>query len=137
MSCWEIAKECFTVHDKVFSTRPSTLASRLLGYKNAMFGFGPCGPYWGEMHKIVTIELLSNHRLDMLKHVRTLEVKTAFRELLNLWVRKGCAETGVLVDLKQWFGDLMLNITLRIVAGKRFCGAGADCEDGEVQSFEK
>lgn len=64
-----------------------------------LFGFGPYGPYWHEMRKIVTIELLSNHRLDMLKHVRTLEVKTAFRELFNLWVRKGCAETGVLVDM--------------------------------------
>ena len=84
MSYWEIAKECFTVHEKVFSTRPSTLASRLLGYNNAMFGFGPYGPYWREMRKIVTIELLSNHRLDMLKHVRTLEVKTAFRELFDL-----------------------------------------------------
>ena len=84
LSYWEIAKECFNVHEKVFSTRPSTLASRLLGYNNAMFGFGPYGPYWREKRKIVTIELLSNHRLDMLKHVRTLEVKTAFRELFNL-----------------------------------------------------
>lgn len=41
------------------------------------------------------------------------------------------------MDMKQWFGDLMLNVTLRMVAGKRFYGAGADCEEGEVQSFEK
>ncbi|GMY11647.1 Cytochrome P450 82A3 [Fagus crenata] len=38
-----------------------------------------------EMRKIVTIELLSNHRLDMLKHIRTLEVKAAIRELFKLW----------------------------------------------------
>ncbi|GMY11650.1 Cytochrome P450 82A3 [Fagus crenata] len=107
LSCWEMAKECFTVHDKVFSTRPSTLASRLLGYNNAMFGFAPYGPYWREMRKIVTIELLSNHRLDMLKHIRTLEVKAAIRELFKM------------------------------VAGKRFFGAGADCGEAEVQSFEK
>jgi hypothetical protein len=137
LSCWEMAKECFTVHDKVFSTRPSTLASRLLGYNNAMFGFAPYGPYWREMRKIVTIELLSNHRLDMLKHIRTLEVKAAIRELFKLWVRKGCGETGVLVDMKQWFGDSMHNVILRMVAGKRFFGAGADCGEGEVQSFEK
>lgn len=31
----------------------------------------------------------------------------------------------------------MLNVTLRMVAGKRFHGAGVDCEEGEVQSFEK
>lgn len=37
LSCWETAKECFTVHDKVFSTRPSIVASRLLGYENACY----------------------------------------------------------------------------------------------------
>ncbi|GMY11645.1 Cytochrome P450 82A3 [Fagus crenata] len=64
-------------------------------------------------------------------------VKAAIRELFKLWVRKGCGETGVLVDMKQWFGDSMHNVILRMVAGKRFFGAGADCGEAEVQSFEK
>jgi hypothetical protein len=38
--------------------------------------------------------------------------------------------------MKHWFGDLMLNVFLRMVAGKQCCGGGADCEEGEVQSFE-
>lgn len=63
---WEMAKECFTVHDKVFSTRPTITASKLLGYDCAMFGFAPYGPYWCELRKIATIDLLSNHRLEYL-----------------------------------------------------------------------
>lgn len=134
LSSWEMAKECFTVHDKVFSTRPSILASRLLGY--AMFGFAPYGPYWREMRKITTIELLSNHRLDMLKHKRSSGVENAITELFMLWVRKGCAETGVLVDMKHWFRDLMHKVFFRMVAGKRHHEAGADCEESEVQNFQ-
>ncbi|XP_059456444.1 cytochrome P450 CYP82D47-like [Corylus avellana] len=136
LSCWEMAKECFTVHDKIFSTRPTILASRVLGYENAMFGFAPYGPFWREMRKITTIELLSTHRLDMLKQKRSSQVEAAIRELFELCVGKGCAETGVLVEMKHWFGDLMLNVFLRMVAGKQCCVGGADCEEGEVQSFE-
>ncbi|KAK9039687.1 hypothetical protein V6N11_014881 [Hibiscus sabdariffa] len=61
----EMAKELLTVHDKAFATRPSLSASKLLGYNYAMFGFAPYGDYWREIRKITTLELLSNHRLDM------------------------------------------------------------------------
>ncbi|KAK8608669.1 hypothetical protein V6N13_024083 [Hibiscus sabdariffa] len=72
VSSWEMAKECFTVHDKVFSTRPNTVASRLLTYDSAMFGFAPYEPYWREMRKIATVELLSSNRI----------VKTRVKNLL-------------------------------------------------------
>ncbi|KAE8695352.1 Nuclear matrix constituent protein 1-like protein, putative isoform 1 [Hibiscus syriacus] len=61
----EMAKELSTVHDKAFATRPSLSALKLLGFDYAMFGFAPYGDDWREMRKITTLELLSNHRLDM------------------------------------------------------------------------
>lgn len=137
LSGWEMARECFTVHDKVFSTRPSIAASKLLGYDYAMFGFAPYGSYWREMRKIATIELLSNHRLDMLKHILTSEVKTVIKELYKLWVSKGSAESGVLVDMKQWFGELTHNIALRMVGGKRYFGANADFDEDEAHRYQK
>ncbi|XVF59522.1 hypothetical protein PTKIN_Ptkin07bG0282700 [Pterospermum kingtungense] len=73
LSSWEMVKECFTVHDKVFSDRAIIAASKHLGYDFAMFGFTPCGSYWREMRKIAIIELLSNHRSDLLKHIRASE----------------------------------------------------------------
>ncbi|XP_015890088.3 cytochrome P450 CYP82D47-like [Ziziphus jujuba] len=133
LNSWEIARECFTIHDRAFSNRPSITASKLLGYDYAMFGFAPYGPYWREMRKIATIELLSNHRLDMLKHIRESEVQIMIKELYNMWISKGSAGGRVLVDMKQWFGDLTHNIALRIVGGKRYFGVGADFEEEEAR----
>ncbi|KAJ0096883.1 hypothetical protein Patl1_28808 [Pistacia atlantica] len=137
LSSWETVKECFTVHDRVFSTRPSIAASKLLGYDFAMFGFAPYGSYWREMRKIAMIELLSNHRIDMLRHIRDAEVKTAIGELYKIWVSKGSADSGIMVDMKQWFGDLTHNIVLRMIGGKRYFGANADCEEDEARRCQK
>ncbi|KAK2657356.1 hypothetical protein Ddye_010408 [Dipteronia dyeriana] len=71
LNSWEAARECFTVHDKVFCTRPSTTGSKLLGYDYAMSGYSPYGSCWPEMRKISTIELLSNHQINMLESIRT------------------------------------------------------------------
>ncbi|KAK4260044.1 hypothetical protein QN277_003217 [Acacia crassicarpa] len=136
LSSWEMAKECFTVQDRVFSSRPVVTASKLLGYDCAMFGFAPYGAYWREVRKIATIELLSNHRLEKLKHMRTSEVDIAVKELYNSWSSQGCPENGVLLDMKQWFGNLCFNVLLRMVAGKRYFGASSE-DDGEAQYCQK
>ncbi|KAG8492043.1 hypothetical protein CXB51_015683 [Gossypium anomalum] len=75
VSNWEIAKESLTTNDKAFASRPKLANSVLLGYNRTMFGFAPYGAFWRQMRKIATIELLSNHRLQLLKHVRESEVK--------------------------------------------------------------
>lgn len=137
VNSWEMARECFTVHDKTFSTRPIIAASKLLGYDYAMFGFAPYGPYWRQMRKIATIELLSNHRLDMLNHIRASEVETTMGELHELCVKKGSEGNGVLVDMKKWFGDLTHNIALRIVGGKRYFGENAGFEEEEARNCRK
>nr|XP_048335107.1 cytochrome P450 CYP82D47-like isoform X1 [Ziziphus jujuba var. spinosa]XP_048335108.1 cytochrome P450 CYP82D47-like isoform X1 [Ziziphus jujuba var. spinosa]XP_048335109.1 cytochrome P450 CYP82D47-like isoform X1 [Ziziphus jujuba var. spinosa] len=137
LNSWEMARECFTVHDRAFSTRPSIAASKLLGYDYAMFGFAPYGSYWREMRKIATIELLSNHRLDMLKHIRESEVQIVIKELYKLWISKGSGGGGVLVDMNQWFEELTNNIALRIVGGKRYFGVNADFEEKEARQCRK
>ncbi|KAK2657353.1 hypothetical protein Ddye_010405 [Dipteronia dyeriana] len=129
LNSWEAARDCFTIHDKVFSTRPSMAASKLLGYDYAMFGFAPYSSYWGEMRKIATAELLSNHRIDLLRYIRAAEVQTAIRELYMTWTTtKDSSQSGFMLDLKQWFADLTLNISLRLVGGKRFFGDSNDCQ---------
>ncbi|CAJ1929820.1 unnamed protein product [Sphenostylis stenocarpa] len=135
LSSWEMAKECFTVHDRAFSTRPCVAASKLMGYNYAMFGFTPYGPYWREMRKLATIELLSNHRLELLKSTRTSELEAATKDLYKLWAREGCPNGGILVDMKQWFGDLAHNIVLRMVKGKPYYGASDDY--AEAKRYKK
>ncbi|KAM6564476.1 hypothetical protein CsatB_024474 [Cannabis sativa] len=127
----EIAKDCFTTHDMAFSTRPTIVASKLLGYNYAMFGFAPYGAYWREMRKIATVELLSNKRLDLLKHIWSSEVDTWASELYNkLCLEKGSEKNRVLVDMKRWFGHLTGNISVRLIGGKRCFGENNSTKSG-------
>ncbi|XP_059637725.1 cytochrome P450 CYP82D47-like [Cornus florida] len=120
VSTWELAKECFTTNNRAFSSRPKGVAMEHMGYNYAMFGFSPIGPYWRKMRRITTAELLSNHRLVMLNRVCETEVKASIKELYKLWVKNKTASDEVLVEMRKWFADISLNLTVRIVAGKRY-----------------
>lgn len=127
ISSWELAKECFTTNDRVFASRPRLLAVKLMGYNHMMLGFAPYGSYWRDMRKLATVELLSDHRLDMLRHIRESEIDLFVRELYDLWLKSG--RVSVQVDMKQRFSDLVMNVGVRTLAGKRYqssTGAGDD-----------
>ncbi|KAL5547148.1 hypothetical protein UlMin_006835 [Ulmus minor] len=119
VSSWKMAKECFTTNDKAFATRPKALASEILAYNYASFGIGPYSPYWRHIKKIATLELLSTHRLTMLSHVWKSEVKTAVKELHELWVK----DNKVVVEMNKWLWDISLNVFFKIIVGKRFLEA--------------
>ncbi|KAK3038183.1 hypothetical protein RJ639_029637 [Escallonia herrerae] len=119
VSNWEIAKELYTSYDVVISSRPKSRAAKHLGYDYAMFAFSPYGAYWRELRKLTSIELLSSRRLELLKH------------------RKKKNSGRVLVEMKQWFGDLTLNVILRMVAGKRYFGASASGDEAEARRCQK
>ncbi|GMH29633.1 hypothetical protein Nepgr_031476 [Nepenthes gracilis] len=120
VSNWELAKECLAKNDKVFVNRPRTLAVEQLAYNSAMLGFSPYGPYWRELRKIVTLNLLSNHKVEQLKYVGIFEVRVAIRALHDKWKQtsRDVTSNGILVELKQWFGNINLNAIVRLVAGK-------------------
>ncbi|XP_050212733.1 cytochrome P450 CYP82D47-like [Mercurialis annua] len=119
VSNWETAKECFTTNDRAFADRPKILAMELLAYDRSMFGFSPYGNYWRQIRKIATLELLSNHRIEMMRHVRESEMRTALKELYKAWDKhKSSNSSKVLVEMKRWFGDITLNVILNIIIGK-------------------
>ncbi|KAG2666505.1 hypothetical protein I3843_15G062300 [Carya illinoinensis] len=120
LSSWEMAKECFTTNDVAVSSRPKLVASKHMGYNYAMFGFTPHGSYWRELRKITTIELLSSRRLELLSHVRVSEIETSIEELYKRWSENKNESGQVLVELRQLFWDLNLNLILRMIAGKRY-----------------
>ena len=122
VSNWEMAKECFTVNDRAFATRPKSMAFEVLGYNYSMIGFSPYGSYWRHVRKIATLELLSSHRLDTLHHVMDAEVKAAMKESYNLWLKKKDGGS----EMMRWFGDITLNIMFRTVVGKRLASDGGD-----------
>ncbi|XP_015884699.3 cytochrome P450 CYP82D47 [Ziziphus jujuba] len=132
----EMAKECFTTNDKVFANRPKLVANDILGYNYAMIGFSPYGSYWRQVRKIATVEVLSHHRIEKLCHVRESEVKISIKELYELWAN----DNSVVVEMKNWFGDVALNLIFRMVVGKRYLEAtalnGDECRKAFRDFFE-
>ncbi|XP_024022197.1 cytochrome P450 82C4-like, partial [Morus notabilis] len=134
VNSWDVAKDCFTANDKALASRPTTVAAKHMGYNYAVFGFAPYSPFWREMRKIATLELLSNRRLEMLKHVRISEIDTGIQDLYDR-VQNGAHP--VVVELSRWLDELTLNMVVRMVAGKRYFGALAECNGDEAQRCQK
>ncbi|KAF8022900.1 hypothetical protein BT93_F0419 [Corymbia citriodora subsp. variegata] len=113
----EIVKECFTKHDVALSSRPPLLFNEIVGYDRALFAFAPYGPYWREVRKIATLELLSSRRIkSLLNPVLAFATDLAIKELHGLWSENKDDSGHILVDLKQWFAKLTLNVILNVVA---------------------
>ena len=120
VSSWEAAKECYTTNDKVFATRPRSFAVKIMGYDHAVLGFAPYGPYWRDVRKLAMTDLLSNRRLEMLKHVQDSEIELLLKELYGQWALN--KNSPVLVEMKESFGNLTMKVVLRAIAGRRSFG---------------
>ncbi|KAG5252430.1 cytochrome P450 [Salix suchowensis] len=132
ISSRESVKECLKTNDRKFLNRPSLAASKYMGYDDAFFGFHPYGEYWLEMRKIVTQELLSNRRLQLLMNVRVSEIDTCIKELYTT-----CSNGSVLVDMSQWFSYVVANVMFRLLAGKRYCGGIAKESEAFVRAIKE
>ncbi|KAL9248452.1 Flavonoid-6-hydroxylase-like protein [Drosera capensis] len=120
VSSWELAKECLQTNDKVFVDRPKSTNIEIMGYNNAIFGFSPFGPYWRELRRIAIQELLTSQRIKMLEPVRVFEVRTAIKAIYDTWMTERKYDSDkVVIEMKNWFGDINMNMALRMVAGKR------------------
>ncbi|XP_058080741.1 cytochrome P450 CYP82D47-like [Magnolia sinica] len=135
VSSWEVVKECFTTNDKVLATRPASAAAKHFGYDYAMVGFAPYGPYWREIRKITTLEILSNRQLELLKHIRATEIDTCVKAIYKLWVKN--RKEAVMVEMKRWFGDLTFNVSVMMVARKRFFGTNIAGDEDEARQFRR
>ncbi|KAK3182774.1 hypothetical protein Dsin_030060 [Dipteronia sinensis] len=118
VSSWEIVKECFTTNDRILATRPCLAAGKYLGYNNAVFALAPYGPYWRDIRKLATIELLSIHRLATFKHVRSKEIDSFLKDLNKLYQEN--AKNSAKVTISELIEHLTFNANLKLIAGKRF-----------------
>ncbi|KAL5984950.1 hypothetical protein ACLOJK_038787 [Asimina triloba] len=127
----EIARDCFTTNDKALAARPKSAYGDHLSYNYAMFGFASYGPYWREMRKIATSELLSNLRLKTLMHVREGEISHCINNLYQHWAAAGMHDEGSQssVDMKKCLYGLTFNIVATMIVGKRFFGTTDDTDE--------
>ncbi|KAJ8560727.1 hypothetical protein K7X08_022587 [Anisodus acutangulus] len=132
-----MVKDCFTAdNDKIFASRPSMAISKYLGYNGAVFALAPYGPYWRDIRKMVTLELLTNSRLEKLKHVRTLEVNCCIKELYS-----NCSNINnnfpAQVNLSSWFEHITGNIIIRMLTGKGLSSSINKESDTEEMHFKE
>ncbi|XVF01009.1 hypothetical protein REPUB_Repub04eG0050900 [Reevesia pubescens] len=130
----EAAKECLTTNDRIFATRPRFNAGTYL--LNAGFGLAPYGPYWREIRKFAVVELLSAHRLAALKHVQVSEVNSFIKNLYS-FCKKNEQSPNQKISIGQKLEVLVLNMILRIIAGKRYFTNADGEEDKEAQRVMK
>ncbi|KAF6138889.1 hypothetical protein GIB67_025618 [Kingdonia uniflora] len=135
ISGWEVAKECFTTSNKALVNRPASSAVKYMFYENKFFPFTRYGPYWREMRKIVSNELLSPRRLEMLKHFRINEINMSIKSLYKKCVSTKPGEP-FMVDMKIWFFDLMYNVVFTMVTGKRYFGSENAHDEIEARKYQ-
>ncbi|KAI3966291.1 hypothetical protein MKW92_004933 [Papaver armeniacum] len=111
VSSMEVAREIYGHNDRVWSSRPTRIAMKHMGYGTAMYAFSPYGHYWRELRKMVKQEFLSNSRLELIKHVWDSEINISTNELYKNVVTGGSA------------GVFTLNTSVRVIAGKRYFGS--------------
>ncbi|XP_065625408.1 dimethylnonatriene synthase-like [Quercus suber] len=129
VSSCEMVKEFLATHDKTFATRASIAVGKYLFYNNATFALAPYGQYWRDVRKMATLELLSSHRLEKLKHVRFSEVESLIKNLHLLCTNKK------VVTISEFFDHMTFNISLRIIVGKRFSATTYGEEKSEACRF--
>ncbi|KAM1122475.1 hypothetical protein TB2_003891 [Malus domestica] len=141
LSAWEQVKERFTKNDIVFATRPTTAAGKHLGYNNAIFALAPYGSYWRDIRKLATQEFLSAQKVEMLSHVRAEEVDSFIKKLFDVVGSSGLTTSPttspVVVHLSELVEHLMFNISVRLIAGKRFSDGEYNEKGSEAWRFEK
>lgn len=128
VSTAEMARECLGTNEKVFVNRPKNIFVEQMAYNSAMMAFSPYGQYWREMRKITASNLLSNHRIEMLKYARMSEIRSAIKVLHdNCRTERTSAASIKPTDMKQWFSDIIMNTMVRLISGK----ALRECYQGE------
>nr|GLL26075.1 cytochrome P450 CYP736A12-like [Ipomoea trifida] len=101
-------------HDLNFASRPPSEAAKYMGYGQKDMVFGEYGPFWRNMRKLCTLELLSNAKINSFQSMR--------REELCLLIEsfKQAAKTGEAVDLSAKVSSMSADMSCRMVFGKKY-----------------
>ncbi|GMI91112.1 cytochrome P450, family 81, subfamily D, polypeptide 5 [Hibiscus trionum] len=123
-------EECFTKNDIIFANRPRLLAGKYINYNYTTMGLAPYGDYWRNLRRLTTMELFTASRLAMSATIRQEEVQLLLKELFL-----ASTEKPAKVKLTSKLIEVVFNIVLRMVAGKRYYGSESDAVDKEAEEF--
>ncbi|XP_027079521.1 cytochrome P450 71AU50 [Coffea arabica] len=108
------AEQFLKTYDLVFASRPPHEAAKYLMFGQRSLAFGKYGPYWRNMRKLCTLNLLSNLKIGSFQSVR--------KEELGLFVEslKQAALNHDVVDIGAEVAALSANMTCLMVFGKKY-----------------
>ncbi|XP_028551294.1 cytochrome P450 71D8-like [Dendrobium catenatum] len=107
------ASEILKTHDQIFASRPTMLAVKTIAYNSIGIGFSPYGPYWRQMRKICTQELLSSKKVKFFGFIREEEsLKIVER------IGRGSGSMTLKVNMTEIFMDVLNVNIMRAAFGK-------------------
>uniref|UniRef100_A0A453LVN8 Isoflavone 2'-hydroxylase n=1 Tax=Aegilops tauschii subsp. strangulata TaxID=200361 RepID=A0A453LVN8_AEGTS len=132
------ARECFTDHDVTFADRPRFPSLQLVCFGCTTLPTSRYGPYWRNLRRVATVQLLSVHRVGCM----TADIASEVRALARRLSRAAAAAPGgaALVELKRSLFEVSLSALMETVAQtKTSRGEGAEDTDmsPEAQEFKK
>nr|QWK52304.1 cytochrome P450 81D4-1 [Isatis tinctoria] len=126
-----LAEECFNKNDLVLANRPLLMINKHLGYNATHMIGASYGDHWRSLRRITTSEIFSSLRFSTFLYVRKDEIR---RLLLRL--SRDSLHGFVEVEMKSLFTSLAFNNIIRVIAGKRYYGDGAE-DDDEAKSVRQ
>ncbi|KAH9297191.1 hypothetical protein KI387_028873 [Taxus chinensis] len=127
ISCSELAKECFTVNDLSFASRPQLAQGEHLGYNFSFMGWAPYGLYWRTTRKICALELLSSKQIQAFQSKRMKEICKALNSLFLQSQKENRA-----ISMRNVLSQLTLNILMTMIIDDKYFGEEAGISFAEV-----
>ncbi|KAI3980563.1 hypothetical protein MKX01_025128 [Papaver californicum] len=115
-------EECLSKNDIVFANRPHFLAGKHFGYNFTALGWAPYGQHWRNLRRISTIEVFSSNSIQSSSRIRKEEIESVIKQLIGSF--SGGDGGFVKVEMKSLFLELVFNVMMRIVAGKKVIDYG-------------
>lgn len=109
----QAAKQFLKTNDLVFANRPSHEGSKYISWNQKNIIFGKYGPYWRDMRKLCTLELLSNHKINSFQAMRRDEL------CLLIESTNHAAEERVCVDLSVKVSSMIADMSCIMIFGKK------------------
>ncbi|XP_055819989.1 cytochrome P450 71AU50-like [Solanum dulcamara] len=114
----DAAEKFLKTYDHIFATRPHNEAATYLAYGQKSIVFANYGPYWRNIRKLVTLDLLTNQKINSFQSMRRQQVELMIKSLKN--------DPLVVVDLSAKVASLNADITCLMVFGKKFMDEDLD-----------
>ncbi|KAL3339465.1 hypothetical protein AABB24_028196 [Solanum stoloniferum] len=106
------AQQFLKNHDLVFSSRPYSEVSQYIFYDQRNLVSSKYGPYWRNMRKLCTLQLLSNAKIHSFQSMRKQEL-----EILVDFLKQ---HRGVVVDLTDKISSFSANMSCLMIFGKKY-----------------